>query len=120
MLIDILRWIALPFAGYYIPTLVLALLLSLTLGLEAAAGPKFGQMIRNVLTVICYFIFGTILVTVARWIAPNYKETVSLIAALYTILESWRRCMMHRASSSMAYPNAIASSFGAVISGFFW
>jgi len=120
MIPDILRWIALPIAGYYIPTLTLALLLSVTLGLESLGGQKYGHILRNISTVVAYFIFGTILVIVARWIAPNHKEATAMIAALYTILESWRRCVMYKATSSLAYPNAIAGSFGAITAGFLW
>jgi hypothetical protein len=118
MLLNILRWIVLIPAVYVITTLLFAALMRVAVAFERLGGPRVGLALRLVFTIVAYFCFGAVLVLVAEWIAPSQQKLVGLLAALFSIIEAWRRCYIYAHFTRMAYPNAIATALGSIIAAY--
>ena len=83
-----------------------------------ACGGRIGVALRVASTIVSYFLFGAVLVLLAVWIAPSHQSVVAPLAVLFSILEAWRRCVMYRDISRLAYPNAIARVLGSIIAAY--
>ena len=114
MILDVIRWIALIPIVYVVTTLLLAALLHIAVAFE-----RWGWIaLRLVFTVAVYFVFGAVLVLLAEWIAPNHKKLIGLLAALFSIVEAWRRCYIYAHFTRMAYPNAFATALGSIVAAY--
>ena len=100
---------------HHISTLFLAALIRVAVAFEGLGGPRIGVALRLAFTAIVYFLFGSVVVFVAVWIAPAQQKLVGLLAALFSIIEAWRRCYIYAHFTRMAYPNAIATALGSII-----
>ena len=61
---------------------------------------------------------AAVLVLLAEWIAPNHKKLIGLLAALFSIVEAWRRCYIYAHFTRMAYPNAFATALGSIVAAY--